>query len=80
MNFSQGHDYEEFIKAATIDNEIQFVEVSSSAVAKILFPNINAKDNFIGIVKSEPEKYTAYGELLMFNQLVLCFIFTETAF
>jgi protein disulfide-isomerase A1 len=54
--------------------------VSSSAVAKILFPNINAKDNFIGIVKSEPEKYTAYGELLMFNQLVLRFIFTETAF
>ncbi|KAL3610632.1 hypothetical protein D5086_001652 [Populus alba] len=82
----EGHDYEEFIKAATIDNEIQFVEVSSSAVAKILFPNINARDNFIGIVKSEPEKYTAYGgifekdtilQFLEYNKFPLVTILTE---
>lgn len=61
MNFSQGHDYEEFVKAATSDNEIQFVEVSDPGVAKVLYPD-RKSTNFIGIVKSEPEKYTAYGK------------------
>ncbi|XP_037493492.1 protein disulfide isomerase-like 1-6 [Jatropha curcas] len=55
----EGHDYEEFVKAATIDNELQFVEVSDPLVAKVLFPDIKSS-NFFGIVKSEPEKYTAY--------------------
>lgn len=82
----EGHDYEEFIKAATTDNEIQFVEVSSSSVAKILFPNINATDHFIGIVKSEPEKYIAYGgifekdtilQFLEYNKFPLVTILTE---
>ncbi|CAK7356699.1 unnamed protein product [Dovyalis caffra] len=82
----EGHDYEEFIKAATTDNEIQFVEVSSSAVAKILFPNINATDHFIGIVKSEPERYTAYGgifekdtilQFLEYNKFPLVTMLTE---
>ncbi|OAY53008.1 protein disulfide isomerase-like 1-6 [Manihot esculenta] len=55
----EGHDYEEFVKAATSDNEIQFVEVSDPGVAKVLYPD-RKSTNFIGIVKSEPEKYTAY--------------------
>ncbi|KAF2301213.1 hypothetical protein GH714_020846 [Hevea brasiliensis] len=55
----EGHDYEEFVKAAISDNEIQFVETSDPAVAKVLFPD-SKSTNFIGIVKSEPERYTAY--------------------
>lgn len=55
----EGHDYEEFVKAATSDNEIQFVEVSDPVVAKVLFPDIKSI-NLIGIVKSEPERYTSY--------------------
>lgn len=57
----QGSDYQEFLKAATSDNEFQFLETSSTEVAKVLFPNANPTKNFIGLVKSEPEKYTAFG-------------------
>ncbi|XP_022714984.1 protein disulfide isomerase-like 1-6 [Durio zibethinus] len=56
----QGADYEAFIKAATSDNEIQFVEANSVEVAKVLYPDIKATNLFLGIVKSEPERYTAY--------------------
>lgn len=55
----EGVDYEEFIKAALSDNEIQFVEVNNVEVAKVLFPDVKAK-NFLGIVKSEPERYSEY--------------------
>lgn len=67
----EGADYEEFIKAAASDNEIQFVEVNNIEVAKVLFPDSKAK-NFLGIVKSEPEGYTEYegnyelGKILQF--------------
>lgn len=64
MKFLQGPDYEEFVKAATSDNEIQFVEVISIEVAKVLFPDIKANNLFLGIVKSEPERYTLYGKLV----------------
>lgn len=63
MKFLQGPDYESFIKAATSDNEIQFVETSSIEVAKVLYPDIKATNLFLGIVKNEPERYTVYGEL-----------------
>ncbi|KAG2729072.1 hypothetical protein I3760_01G233600 [Carya illinoinensis] len=56
----EGPDYEEFVKAAISDNEIQFVEVSGINVAKVLFPDIKDTYHFIGIVKSEPERYTKY--------------------
>ncbi|KAJ4832071.1 Protein disulfide isomerase-like 1-5 [Turnera subulata] len=56
----EGPAYEEFVKAATTDNEIQFVEVSDNAVAKILFPDITDANQFMGLVKSEPERYTPY--------------------
>ncbi|XP_065867689.1 protein disulfide isomerase-like 1-6 isoform X2 [Euphorbia lathyris] len=55
----EGHDYDEFVKAAVSDNEIQFVETSDLVVAKVLFPEIKST-NFLGIVKSEPERYTGY--------------------
>ncbi|CAH8260665.1 unnamed protein product [Arabidopsis lyrata] len=56
--------YDEFVKAASLDNEIQFVETSSSDVAKLLFPNLKTNNVFVGLVKTEAEKYTAYGKLL----------------
>lgn len=62
MMFSQGPDYEEFVKAATSDNEIQFVETSNSEVAKVLYPDIKAANHFLGLVKSEPERYTEFGK------------------
>ncbi|KAK8641815.1 hypothetical protein V6N13_011188 [Hibiscus sabdariffa] len=54
-----GSDYEAFVKAATADNEIQFAETNNIEVAKVLYPDIKAT-NFLGIVKNEPERYTAY--------------------
>ena len=64
FNCFQGRDYEEFVKAASADNEIQFVEVSNVEVASVLFPHVKPTKNFVGIVKSEPERFTAYGELV----------------
>lgn len=60
----QGPDYEEFIKSATSDNEIQFVETNNIGVAKVLFPDIKPFSPFIGLVKSEPERYTTFGKLV----------------
>ncbi|KAL1829219.1 hypothetical protein ACET3Z_007631 [Daucus carota] len=56
----EGPDYEEFVKAAISDNEIQFAETSSIEVARILFPDIKASNHFLGLVKSEPEKFTSF--------------------
>lgn len=58
-------EYEEFVKAATLDNEIQFVETSSSDIANILFPHKKPTNLFFGLVKSEPEKFTYFGELTL---------------
>ncbi|CAN8259157.1 unnamed protein product [Cochlearia groenlandica] len=55
---ASGHD--EFVKAASVDNEIQFVETSSRDVAKLLFPNLKPNNVFVGMVKSEAERYTVY--------------------
>lgn len=62
VKISQGPDYEEFLSAAKSDNETQFVAVSQLELAKVLYPDIKPTGHFIGIVKSEPERYTAYGE------------------
>lgn len=72
----QEPEYKEFVKAATADNEIQFIEVSNIEVANALFPNIEPTNRFLGIVKNEPERYTAYGELVswyIFTLLVLLY-------
>ncbi|KAI3759680.1 hypothetical protein L6452_07675 [Arctium lappa] len=58
----EGPDYEEFVKAATTDNEIQFVETSSPRIANILYPDVKSTNLFFGIVKSEPERYTSYED------------------
>ncbi|KAK2971184.1 hypothetical protein RJ640_008608 [Escallonia rubra] len=57
-----GPDYEEFIEAATSDNEVQFVETSSAEIAGILFPDTKPTDIFLGLVKSEPERYTTFED------------------
>ncbi|KAL2539234.1 Protein disulfide isomerase-like 1-6 [Abeliophyllum distichum] len=58
----EGPDYEEFVKAAKADNEIQFVETSSAEIAKVLFPDIKPTKLFFGLVKSEPEQYTVFKD------------------
>ncbi|XP_060205767.1 protein disulfide isomerase-like 1-6 [Lycium barbarum] len=56
----EGPDYDAFRKAAEMDNEIQFVETSNAEIAKHLFPDFKSASLFLGLVKSEPEKYTEY--------------------
>ncbi|KAK7819979.1 protein disulfide isomerase-like 1-6, partial [Quercus suber] len=63
--YTQGHDYDEFVKAAISDNKIQFVETSNIDVATVLFPDIKETKHFLGIVKSKPGRYTPYGECLI---------------
>ncbi|KAI3777811.1 hypothetical protein L1987_47614 [Smallanthus sonchifolius] len=58
----EGPDYGEFVKAATADNEIQFVESCTSQIASILFQDVKSISPFLGIVKSEPERYTSYED------------------
>lgn len=42
--------------------------MTKAELAKVLFPDLRPTDHFIGIVKSEPERYTAYGErVIRFN-------------
>lgn len=65
-----GPDYEEFVKAATSDNEIQFVETSSSEIANILFPDINPTNLFLGLVKSEPEKFTTFEDAIKVDNIL----------
>lgn len=82
----EGPDYEEFINAAISDNEIQFVEVRNFEVAKVLYPDIKSDKKIIGLVKSEPERYTTYEgsfkannilEFLDYNKFPLVNIMTE---
>ncbi|KAI6690043.1 hypothetical protein NL676_026871 [Syzygium grande] len=56
----KGPAYEEFVKTATADDEIQFVEVSNIEAAHVLYPDIDSSSFFLGIVKSEPERYAGY--------------------
>lgn len=53
------------MSAAKSDNETQFVEVNQVEIARVLYPAINSAGRFLGIVKSEPERYTAYGEFVV---------------
>ncbi|XP_031277725.1 protein disulfide isomerase-like 1-6 isoform X2 [Pistacia vera] len=82
----EGPDYEEFLKAATSDNEIQFVETSSSEVARVLYPDIKATNHFLGLVKSEPVRYTEFDgafemdkilQFLEYNKFPLVIKLTE---
>lgn len=58
----QGVEYEQFVKAATSENEIQFVEANDINIAKLLFPDIGAEKQFIGLVKNESEKFEKFSK------------------
>ncbi|KAL8256754.1 hypothetical protein R6Q59_028795 [Mikania micrantha] len=58
----EGPNYGEFVKAATTDNEIQFVETCTSQIASILFQDVKSTNPFLGIVKNEPERYTSFED------------------
>lgn len=62
FNKFKGPAYDEFLEAATTDNEIQFVEACNPQIAKILFPDVKSSYPFFGIVKSEPERYTSHED------------------
>ncbi|GAV64470.1 Thioredoxin domain-containing protein/Thioredoxin_6 domain-containing protein [Cephalotus follicularis] len=65
-----GPEHDEFVNAATSDNEIQFAEASNIQVANVLFPNITTTKPFLGIVKSEPEIYTTYEGAFEVNKIL----------
>ncbi|KAJ0006743.1 hypothetical protein Pint_29771 [Pistacia integerrima] len=65
-----GPDYQEFLKAATSDNEIQFVETSNSEVARVLYPDIKATNHFLGLVKSEPVRYTEFDGAFKMDKIL----------
>ncbi|XP_062233546.1 protein disulfide isomerase-like 1-5 [Phragmites australis] len=82
----EGAEYQEFVKAATTDNEVQFVETNDRSVAKILFLGITSDEQFLGLVKSEPEKFEKFDgafeekAILRFvelNKFPLITMFTE---
>ncbi|KAK8970469.1 Protein disulfide isomerase-like 1-5 [Platanthera guangdongensis] len=58
----KGTEYDEFVKAATTENEMQFVETNDIMIAKVLFPDIGSSKSFIGLVKCEPERYESFDE------------------
>ncbi|KAL9273604.1 disulfide isomerase-like 1-6-like protein [Drosera capensis] len=66
----QGVRYGEFIKAAVSDNEIQFAETNSIEIAELLFATIKPTDPFLGLVKSEPERYTAFDSPFESNEIL----------
>ncbi|KAL9238647.1 hypothetical protein vseg_013043 [Gypsophila vaccaria] len=66
----EGPEYEEFVKAAVADNEIQFVETNSYEVAKHIFPDVKPSTPFIGLIKHEPEMYTSFEEPLKMEKIL----------
>ncbi|XP_068662937.1 protein disulfide isomerase-like 1-6 [Aristolochia californica] len=60
MAKQQGSGYEEFVKAATANNEIQFLVTSNPEVVVVLFPNLKSEDNFIGLVQKEQEQFVPH--------------------
>ncbi|GLJ30324.1 hypothetical protein SUGI_0599850 [Cryptomeria japonica] len=66
----EGIAYEEFVKAAREDNDVQFVEVDNLEVAKFLSPEMNHLPNSLGLIKSEPENFVLFeGEFKKENIL-----------
>lgn len=69
----EGIAYEEFVKAAIEDNDVQFVEVNKVEVATFLSPEINHLPYSLGLIKSEPEKNVLFeGEFI--KETILQFI------
>ncbi|KAL5975917.1 Thioredoxin-like domain [Asimina triloba] len=66
----EGPEYEEFVKAAITNNNVQFVETNNIEVAAVLFPNFKPKDHFIGLVKTEPEKYEIFEDVFQESKIL----------
>ncbi|GAB2228106.1 hypothetical protein Drorol1_Dr00009936 [Drosera rotundifolia] len=66
----EGVRYGEFIKAAVADNEIQFAETNFIEIAELLFATIKPTDPFLGLVKSEPERYTTFDSPFESNEIL----------
>ncbi|XP_051135093.1 protein disulfide isomerase-like 1-6 [Andrographis paniculata] len=66
----EGLEYEEFVKAAVADNEIQFVETISTEAAKVLYPVAEPMKPFFGLVKNEPEYYTPFDGALRLDSIL----------
>ncbi|XP_042433571.1 protein disulfide isomerase-like 1-5 [Zingiber officinale] len=58
----EGSEYDEFVKAAATDNEIQFVETIDNSIAMLLFPDVRLDKRFLGLVKSEPERFEKFDD------------------
>ncbi|KAI9090674.1 hypothetical protein K1719_028527 [Acacia pycnantha] len=82
---------EEFLKkyhtfVIGLFDKFEFVEVNKAELAKVLFPDLKHSNIFLGIVKSEPKRYTAYDgtfsvdkilEFLDYNKFPLVTRLTE---
>ncbi|KAM7480457.1 hypothetical protein LguiA_028670 [Lonicera macranthoides] len=66
----EGPDYEEFVKASTSDNEIQFVVTDSTEIASVLFPHMKPANIFLGLVKSEVERYTTFEDTFKMDKIM----------
>ncbi|PWA57545.1 PDI-like 1-5 [Artemisia annua] len=73
----EGPDYEEFVKAATTDNEIQFVETCNPEIANILFPDDKSSKPFLGIVKKNAFEKEKILQFLSDNKFPLVPFLTE---
>ncbi|WOL02174.1 protein disulfide isomerase-like 1-5 [Canna indica] len=58
----EGPQYEEFVKAAITDNEVQFAETVDINIARLLFPDVGIEKKFLGLVKSEPERFENFED------------------
>ncbi|CAA6672888.1 unnamed protein product [Spirodela intermedia] len=66
----EGPEYEEFVKAAVADNNIQFAEVNDLNVAKVLSPDIKNGKHFLGLIKSEPEVFVEFGDVFEADKIL----------
>jgi protein disulfide-isomerase A1 len=82
----EGPESEAFAKAALTNNETQFVATDNFEIAKLLYPQISSKKNFVGLVKTENDKFEKFegkfeeGEILDFvekNKFPLVSVLTE---
>lgn len=64
----QGPESEAFTKAASSNNETQFVATDNFEIAKLLYPHISSNKNFVGLVKTEDDKFETFGKYFIFYQ------------
>ncbi|CAL5046187.1 unnamed protein product [Urochloa decumbens] len=74
----EGAEYEEFVKAATTDDEVQFVETNDRSVAKILFPVlVPCSNSCSGVLQMGNLKKRQFCGFVELNKFPLITVFTE---